>query len=156
ILGVFGNFKGVEHRLEFVENINGIDFINDSKGTNVDSTIWALNNMTKPVVLIAGGRDKNSDYSVIRNLIKEKVKFIVAIGEAKDKIKNNFRDIVSLEEASSLEEAINLGFRKATSGDSVLLSPMCASFDMFSNYEERGRIFKDLVRKLKQNSYATK
>ncbi len=146
---VFENFKGVEHRMEFVENINGIEFINDSKGTNVDSTIWALKNTSKPVVLIAGGRDKNSDYSVICDIIKEKVKKIILIGEAKDKIRKSFNGLLPMEDAASIDEAISLAYRSARKGDCVLLSPMCASFDMFRNYEERGRVFKDIVRNLK-------
>ncbi len=145
---VFQNFKGVEHRLEQVRIINNIEFINDSKATNVDSVVWALNNMQKPVILIAGGRDKNSDYRAISDLIKQKVKLIVLIGEAKEKIRAAFLGLLPIAEASSLEEAIKESFRRAQSGDCVLLSPMCASFDCFENYEHRGMFFKEVVNKL--------
>ena len=146
---VFREFKGIEHRMEFVRNINGIEFINDSKATNVESTIWALRNSSKPVVLIAGGRDKGSDFAVIGDLLRQKVRSMVLFGEAKTKIKNALNDAVKIYEAKDIEEAVNLSFKQARSGDCVLLSPMCASFDMFSNYEERGKIFKDLVLGLK-------
>lgn len=147
-LEVFRNFKGVEHRLEEVRRLDGIKFINDSKATNVDSTVWALNNISEPVILIAGGRDKNSDYRTISNLLKEKVKFLILIGEAADKINNSFKGLLPIKRASSLDEAVNLAFGKAASGDCVLLSPMCASFDMFDNYEHRGKIFKEIVDRL--------
>jgi UDP-N-acetylmuramoylalanine--D-glutamate ligase len=146
---VFRNFKGVEHRLEQVRAINDIEFINDSKATNVDSTIWALRSMHKPTILIAGGRDKNSDYRPIADLIKEKVKLLMLIGEAREKIRAAFRGLLPIEEASSLEEATQKSFQRARGGDCVLLSPMCASFDMFSDYEHRGRAFKEIVNKLK-------
>jgi len=145
------DFKGVEHRLEYVTQLNNIEFINDSKSTNVDSTIWALKNISRPIVLIAGGRDKGSDYNVILDLMRKKVKEIILLGEAKEKIKNTFRGSLAIAEASTLGEAVNIAFAKADAGDCVLLSPMCSSFDMFSNYEERGRVFKkavyDLMRK---------
>ena len=145
---VFRNFKGVEHRLEQVRTINGIEFINDSKATNVDSTVWALHTMLKPTILIAGGRDKNSDYRLISDLIKQKVKLIILIGEAREKIRTAFKGLLSIEEASSLEEATQKSFQRAQEGDCILLSPMCASFDMFSDYEHRGRVFKEIVGKL--------
>lgn len=148
-LEVFRNFKGVEHRLEEVRILEGVKFINDSKATNVSSTVWALNNVREPVILIAGGRDKNSDYRTISNLLKEKVKFLILIGEATEKINNSFNGLLPLQRASSLDEAVNTAFGKAVSGDSILLSPMCASFDMFDNYEHRGRVFKEIVNRLK-------
>ncbi|MDD5618256.1 MAG: UDP-N-acetylmuramoyl-L-alanine--D-glutamate ligase [Candidatus Omnitrophica bacterium] len=141
-------FKGIEHRMEFVANIGGVDFVNDSKGTNVDSTIWGLKNSVKPLILIAGGRDKGSDFTVIKDLVNKKVKHLVLFGEAKEKIKKALGAIVQTSEAKNIEEAVNISFNQAENGDCVLLSPMCASFDMFSNYEERGRIFKDIVRNL--------
>src|SRR3989338_2169013 len=144
-LEVFSNFKGVEHRLEHVANLNNIEFVNDSKATNVDSTIWALKNITRPIVLIAGGRDKGNDYSPILDLIRKKVKDIILIGEAKKKIRDAFPGFLSMQESATLEEAVNLAFYKARAGDCALFSPMCASFDMFSNYEERGRLFKKAV-----------
>lgn len=146
---VFLNFKGVEHRLERVRTINDIEFINDSKATNVDSTVWALQGMHKPSILIAGGRDKNSDYRLIADLIKQKVKLLMLIGEAREKIRTAFNGLLPIEEASSLEEATQKSFQRAQGGDCVLLSPMCASFDMFQDYEHRGRVFKEIVNKLK-------
>ena len=148
-LKVFAEFKGVEHRMEKVDNISGVDFINDSKATNVDSTVWALNNTVKPAILIAGGRDKNSDYKTIAGLIRQKVKLMVLIGEARDKIRSALEGALPIREASSLEEAVRSGFKQAKPGDCVLLSPMCASFDMFDNYEHRGKVFKDAVRGLR-------
>ena len=151
---VFKNFKGIEHRMEFVTSINGIEFINDSKGTTVDSTVWALKNMSRPVVLIAGGLDKKSDYSVIKDLVKERVKKVVLIGQAKEKIRRSFEGLLPLEDAGSFDEAVSVAFKSAKDGDIVLLSPMCASFDMFKDYEERGRIFKDIVRKIEAENGA--
>jgi UDP-N-acetylmuramoylalanine--D-glutamate ligase len=147
-LEVFKNFKGVEHRLEQVRSVREIEFINDSKATNVDSTAWALRNIRKPAILIAGGRDKNSDYREISGLIKQKVKLLVVIGEAKEKIRSQLKESAVIQDASSLEEAVSVSFRQARSGDCVLLSPMCASFDMFKDYEHRGRVFKEIVSKL--------
>ena len=156
-LGVLADFKGVEHRLEEVAQFNGVAFINDSKATTADSTIWALNNTEEPVVLIAGGRDKGLDFTVIRDLVKKKVKSLVLIGEAREKIKQALNNILPIKEASSLEEALAIAWAEAEKGDAILLSPMCASFDMFANFEERGNCFKrvvrDLISKLKtQNS----
>lgn len=142
VLDVFREFKGIEHRLEFVAEINKVKFINDSKATTVDSTSWALKNINEPIVLIAGGRDKGNDYSVILNLMQKKVKEVILIGEAKEKMKDAWAKFLSLDESNSLEEAVGLAFSKADKGDCVLLSPMCASFDMFSDYEARGRAFK--------------
>lgn len=149
---VFRNFRGVEHRLELVRTIDTIDFINDSKATNVDSTIWALHNTMKPAILIAGGRDKKSDYKAIADLVKQKVRLLVVIGEAKEKISASFNGLLPIMKVSSLEEAVRVSFHKAQSGDCILLSPMCASFDMFKDYEHRGRVFKEIVNKLIVNS----
>lgn len=146
---IFEGFKGIEHRMEFVRSINGVDFVNDSKATNIEATIWALRNSVKPVVLIAGGRDKGSDFASICDLFKRKVKSLVLFGESKPKIKSVLNGVVKICEAKDINEAVNLSFGQAGKGDCVLLSPMCASFDMFSNYEERGRIFKDIVLSLK-------
>ncbi len=148
-LDVFHHFKGIEHRMEFVRTIDGIDFINDSKATNVEATIWALRNSIKPIVLMAGGRDKGSDFGIISDLLRKKVKSLVLFGEAKPKIKKALKGIVSIYEAKDIYQAVDLSFRQAKSGDCVLLSPMCASFDMFFNYEERGKIFKNIVKSLK-------
>lgn len=148
---LFQEFKGIEHRLEWVEQIKGIDFINDSKATNVESTLWALRNISRPIILIAGGRDKGIDYKSIQDLAKEKVKMAILIGEAKNKLKEVLGAIVPCREADSLLQAVYLAYEKAQSGDCVLLSPMCASFDMFKNYEDRGNTFKKIVKELKNN-----
>ena len=138
-------FKGLEHRLEYVGTIRGIRFINDSKATNVDSVRYALQKISPPVVLILGGRDKGGDFGVLRPLIKEKVKELILIGEAKEKIKEALKGIKAIDEADSLEEAFNFAQQAAEKGDTVLLSPGCASFDMFANFEARGKEFKRLV-----------
>ena len=148
-LEVFRNFKGVEHRLEQVRVLKDIEFINDSKATNVDSAVWALRNTRKPAIMIAGGRDKNSDYGTISDLIRGKVKLLVLIGEAREKIHSALGGVLPIKEAGTLDEAISLSYNQAKSGDCVLFSPMCASFDMFDNYEHRGRVFKEIVNKLK-------
>jgi UDP-N-acetylmuramoylalanine--D-glutamate ligase len=144
-LKVFRGFKGVEHRLEEVADISGIRFINDSKATTVDATIWALKNTPSPVILIAGGREKGNDYSLIRAIVKEKVKEVILIGEAKERIRDAFSGLFPIDSALSLEEAAVKAFKKAVPGDWVLFSPMCKSFDMFTDYEERGRVFKKAV-----------
>lgn len=148
---VFREFKGIEHRLEYVTEINNIKFINDSKSTTVDSTVWALKNISASIILIAGGRDKGNDYSAISELMRKKVKEVVLIGKSKDKLKDAFGGFLPISEATSLKEAVNLAFHKAASGDCVLLSPMCASFDMFSNYEDRGKCFKKAIDDLADN-----
>lgn len=156
VFGVFEEFKGIEHRLEFVAEINKIKFINDSKATTVDSTLWALKNIAEPVILIAGGRDKGSDYSAISDLMQKKAKEAILIGEAKDKIKEALMGGLPIHEVSTLEEAVSLAFSKAKPGDCVLLSPMCSSFDMFSSYEERGEVFKKAVYELAKNRVSLK
>ena len=150
-LRVFAEFGGLEHRLEYVTQINNIKFINDSKATTVESTAWALKNIPSPIILIAGGRDKGLDYKVILDLAREKVKEVILIGEAKEKIRVALEGFLSLDEAKTMEEAVNKAFHKAQAGDCVLLSPMCSSFDMFVNYEDRGRVFKDAVYNLAKN-----
>lgn len=145
VLKVFREFKGIEHRLEYVAEINNIKFINDSKATTVNSAIWALKNIDSPVVLIAGGKDKGIDYGAILDLARRKVREVILIGEAKEKIVQAFRGFLSLDEAVTLEEAVRKAYFKANPGECVLLSPMCSSFDMFSDYEERGRVFKEAV-----------
>ncbi len=151
ICKVLKEFKGIEHRMEYVAEINNVKFVNDSKATTVDSTIWALKNISRPVVLIAGGRDKGLDYSIILGLGRKKIREIILIGEAREKIKSVFKGLLPIEEAVSLEEAVRIAYFKARPGDCVLLSPMCSSFDMFSNYEERGRCFKRVVYDLVRN-----
>ncbi|HRG59463.1 MAG TPA: UDP-N-acetylmuramoyl-L-alanine--D-glutamate ligase [Bacteroidia bacterium] len=143
------DFVNVEHRLEFVAKVHGIEFINDSKATNVNSTWYALESMNNPVVWIVGGQDKGNDYGMLMNLVKDKVKAIVCLGKDNTKIHKAFKDVVSLiEDASTAEEAVKKAYRLGKKGDSVLLSPACASFDLFENYEDRGHQFKQAVRSL--------
>jgi UDP-N-acetylmuramoylalanine--D-glutamate ligase len=149
IKSAFKTFKGVEHRLEFVREINGIKFINDSKATNIDSVWFALRAFEEPVFLILGGRDKGNDYSIIENLVRERVKKIYAIGSSSDKIYNYFKDIVEVEKMPSLESTVQKALTEARVNEIVLLSPACASFDMFENYEHRGEVFKETVNLLK-------
>ncbi len=145
ILKVFGEFKGIEHRMEHVCSINGIKFINDSKATTVDSCVWALKNIPNRIILIAGGKDKGVDYNLILGYSRGKVKEAILIGQARQRIGAAFKGNIIFEESASLEEAVKKAFSKAEPGDCVLLSPMCSSFDMFSSYEERGRVFKEIV-----------
>lgn len=143
------DFQGLEHRNEFVAMVRGVEFINDSKATNVNSTWFALESMNKPVILILGGTDKGNDYSLIEDLVKEKVKAIVCLGVDNKKIISAFKDVVpTIVETKSAESAVKESFKLATKGDVVLLSPACASFDLFKNYEDRGIQFKDAVKEL--------
>lgn len=140
------NFKGVEHRIEFVRELNGVKFYNDSKATNVDALYYALQSFQEPIILIAGGKDKGNDYSAVRDLVEKHVKAIVAVGDGAGKVKSYFEKMKPVLDAGhSMEKAVNLARGKAEKGDVVLLSPACASFDMFDNYEHRGIVFKDLV-----------
>ena len=141
-------FENLEHRMEPVATVRGVEFINDSKATNVNSTWYALESMTKPTVLILGGVDKGNDYALIEDLVKEKVKAIVCMGVDNAKIQAAFDGMVPLINTGSAENAVKAAFEQATPGDVVLLSPACASFDMFSNYEDRGKQFKEAVRNL--------
>ncbi len=145
------HFKGIEHRMEEVAQIHGVKFINDSKATNVDSTLWALNSIEKPIVLIAGGRDKGSDFSTLKDKVRAKVKAMVLLGEAEEKIERAFGSLVKTKVAATLSQAVKSAFGLARPGDYVLFSPMCTSFDMFSDYAERGRIFKEAVQNLVDN-----
>jgi UDP-N-acetylmuramoylalanine--D-glutamate ligase len=143
------DFQGVEHRLEPVITVCGINFINDSKATNVNSTWYALECMETDVVWIAGGIDKGNDYTELFQLVKKKVKAVVCMGKDNKKIVEAFRDKVpTVVETSSMEEAVRTSYYLAAKGDTVLLSPSCASFDLFNNYEDRGRQFKNAVRNL--------
>jgi UDP-N-acetylmuramoylalanine--D-glutamate ligase len=143
------DFTNVEHRLEFVAKVNGIEFINDSKATNVNSTWFALESMEKPVVWIVGGVDKGNDYSELTSLVKDKVKAIICLGVENQKIMEAFKGTVeTIVEAKSASEAVALGYRLAKKDEAVLLSPACASFDLFENYEDRGNQFKQAVRSL--------
>ena len=143
------DFKGVEHRLERFLKVHGIEFVNDSKATNVNSTWYALESIHKPIVWIAGGVDKGNDYTMLYELAHEKVKAIVCLGKNNEKIHSAFDDIVdNIVDTSSMEEAVKTAYYLARNGDTVLLSPACASFDLFENYEDRGRQFKKEVRNL--------
>jgi len=142
-------FAGVEHRIEFVRELNGIKYVNDSKATNVDSVWYALKSFEEPLFLILGGLDKGGDYNKIKDLVIQKVKKIYAIGDSADKVYNFFKDIVEVEKLSSLKECVIKGRTEAVDGDVVLLSPACASFDMFDNFEHRGNVFKETVNGLK-------
>ncbi len=142
-------FQSLEHRMEPVATIRGIEFINDSKATNVNSTWFALESMTKPTILILGGVDKGNDYSILMELVKEKVKAIVCMGTDNRKIHEAFGSVVSLMvNTTTAEEAVQAAFHFGTKGDVVLLSPACASFDLFKNYEDRGNQFKKAVKDL--------
>lgn len=141
-------FKGIEHRMEEVAEFRGIKFINDSKATNVNSTIWALDNLSSPVILIAGGRDKGLPFDAAGKTLEKKVKKLIVIGETRERLKDLFRDRVIIEEAEDLPAAVAQAFKAARKGDTILLSPMCASFDMFSDYRQRGEIFKGAVNNL--------
>jgi UDP-N-acetylmuramoylalanine--D-glutamate ligase len=143
------NFHSLEHRMEFVAMIRGVEFINDSKATNVNSTWYALESMNKPTVLILGGTDKGNDYGLLSELVKEKVKAIVCMGVDNKKILEAFKNFTPLiVETDSAKKAVNTAFKLSTKGDVVLLSPACASFDLFKNYEDRGIQFKEAVKEL--------
>ncbi len=143
------NFQSLEHRMEHVATVRGVEFINDSKATNVNSTWYALESMTKPTVLILGGVDKGNDYSLIADLVKEKAKAIICLGTDNRKIHEAFGSMVNpIVNTGSALEAVHAAFHFATKGDVVLLSPACASFDLFKNYEDRGAQFKQAVKEL--------
>jgi len=145
---VLREFKGLEHRLEFVREINGVSFVNDSKGTNVGAVAKSLEGFRNNIVLIMGGREKKSNFTVLRDLVKEKVKALILLGEAREKIAGAIGDITETVFVDSLKEAVEVSMSKASAGDVVLLSPGCTSFDMFANFEERGRKFKEAVNKI--------
>ena len=143
------NFQGVEHRLENVLKINKVQYINDSKATNVNATYYALDSMDVPTIWIVGGVDKGNNYSELFQFVNEKVKAIICLGTDNEKIVSTFGGMVDvLVETQSMSEAVKMAYKMAESGDAVLLSPACASFDLFESYEDRGRQFKDAVRNL--------
>lgn len=143
------DYENIEHRLEFVAEIHGIKFINDSKATNVNSTWYALENYTEKIVWIVGGVDKGNDYSILEGLVREKVKAIICLGTDNQKLIEYFSPMVeNISEARTAGEAVNMGYAFAKKNDVVLLSPACASFDLFENYEDRGHQFKRAVRSL--------
>lgn len=142
------SFKGIAHRLEYVTDINGVRFINDSKATNVDSVFYALQSVDRPLIVIMGGRDKGGSYAPLAPLVSERVKLLILIGEATEKIEQSLGDIVKTVRAHDIFEAVELGYQHAVEGDAVLLSPACASFDQFKDFEDRGDKFKQAVRDL--------
>lgn len=148
VQGVLNRFEGLEHRLEFVREMKGIRFYNDSKGTNVGSVVKSLQSFSEPVILIAGGKDKNGDLSPLKELIQKRVKHLILIGEARERMKRELGGLTDTSIAQTMEEAVLLARQKAEGGEVVLLSPACSSFDMFKDYKERGKVFKEAVRRL--------
>ncbi|OFZ79880.1 MAG: UDP-N-acetylmuramoylalanine--D-glutamate ligase [Bdellovibrionales bacterium RIFOXYD1_FULL_53_11] len=148
VQSVINSFKGVAHRLEFIRKKDGVYFFNDSKATNVMSVQRSLSSFSNPIILLAGGRDKGMDYAPLAPLIREKVKILILIGEAKEKINRAVGDYTETYLVGTFEEAILLAYQKSRNGDIILLSPGCASYDMFRNYEERGDYFKKFVNQL--------
>ncbi len=144
------NFQGLEHRLEKVSNIRGVEFYNDSKATNVEAAITSIISFNQPIILVLGGRDKGSDFKKLRKPVLERVKKIFLIGEAKEKIKRALKNYIPMSYVTSLKEAVVEGFASANPGEIVLLAPACTSFDMFRNFEERGKIFKKEVYSLEE------
>lgn len=145
----FSDLNKTEHRLEFVSKVHGIEFINDSLATNVNATWYALETMVKPVIWIAGGLDGGKDYSSLRNLVKEKVVSIICLGTDNRNLIFHFQDLnLPMFIATSMEDAVNLAYTTGKKGDVVLLSPATASFDLFKDYEQRGKAFKNAVKQL--------
>lgn len=142
------SFHGLEHRLEKVARFREITFMNDSKATTVESARQALLAIPEPIVLIAGGRDKGSDFGPLREILTQRVKKLILIGEAASKMRKAFAGCIEIEEVEGLETAVQKAYHGAKPGQTVLLSPMCASFDMFDNFEARGRAFKEAVHRL--------
>ncbi len=145
---VLREFRGLPHRMEFVRNVRGVNFINDSKGTNVGAVLRSLESISSPIILIAGGRAKEADFSLLRKSVKAKVKVVILLGEAQKIIEKGLMGTVQFKRANSMEEAVRLAHSLAEEGDTVLLSPGCSSFDMFANFEERGEVFKKAVKEL--------
>jgi UDP-N-acetylmuramoylalanine--D-glutamate ligase len=150
IENALNGFVGLEHRLEFVREIGGVRYYNDSKGTNVGSVVKSLQSFSEPVILIAGGKDKNGDLGPLREGIRSHVKRLILIGEAKERMNRELGGLTDTATATSLEEAVALAHRSARKGEVVLLSPACSSFDMFKDYKERGKVFKDAVHRLQK------
>ena len=146
------SFPGVEHRIEFVAEIHGVRYYNDSKATNVDATLKALEAFPGRIIVILGGKDKDSDYAQLRETLREKAIFALLIGSAADKIEKQIEGSVAIRRAETLQNAVQVAAQAAHAGDIVLLAPACASFDQFQNYEQRGRVFKELVRQLQHRT----
>lgn len=144
------NFKGIEHRMEWVCVQGGITYINDSKSTSLHSLEWALEKFPGKVILICGGRNKGLDFTKMRHLVQKKVKSLISIGECREEISQAFSDVISVTQAEELSEAVQKSREMANEKDVVLFSPACASFDMFQNYEDRGRQFKKIVKNLRK------
>jgi UDP-N-acetylmuramoylalanine--D-glutamate ligase len=149
MLDIIKNFKGIEHRMEYVDTLNDVQFINDSKATTISSIQWALKSVRNNVVLIMGGRYKGGDFGDLRQLVEEKVDLIISIGEAKPEIRKGLEGVKEILEAGTFRDAVLLAFKRAKKGGVVLLSPGCSSFDMFKSYEERGNVFKGIVREIR-------
>jgi len=145
---VLDRFKGLEHRLEFVREIGRVRFYDDSKGTNVGSVVKSLQSFSEPVILIAGGKDKNGDLSPLKEWVRKQVKHLILIGEAKERMNRELGGLTDTVMAKTMEEAVSFARQKAKGGEVVLLSPACSSFDMFKDYKERGKVFKEAVRRL--------
>ena len=142
------SFRGIPHRLEKVRELNGVEYYNDSKATNLASTQKAIRAFPEGIVLILGGRDKGSDFSVLRPLIIQRVKSLILLGEASQKIKSQLDGTVPVEQVSTMHDAVAAAFRCSQPGNVVLLAPACSSFDMFDNYNDRGNTFRELVSQL--------
>ncbi len=147
-------FAGVEHRIEYVATISGVEYFNDSKATNVDATLKALDAFSGNVLVILGGKDKGSDFRILRQALRSRARMALLIGSAADKIEADLAGVVPVERADTLARAVEVAARRAQSGDTVLLAPACASFDQFDNYEHRGRVFKQLVREIEEKNAA--
>jgi UDP-N-acetylmuramoylalanine--D-glutamate ligase len=143
-------FAGVEHRIEYVATIGGVEYFNDSKATNVDATLKALDAFSGNVLVILGGKDKGSDYKILRQSLRSRARMVLLIGSAADKIEADLAGVIPVERMQTLERAVESASQRAKPGDIVLLAPACASFDQFENYEHRGRVFKQLVRELEK------
>jgi UDP-N-acetylmuramoylalanine--D-glutamate ligase len=145
-------FHGLEHRLEKVATIGEIEFYNDSKATNVNASLKSIQSFDQKIILVLGGRDKGGDFKKLRDPVGEKVKKVILIGEARDRIRKALEGSVPMETVSSVREAVRLGYAEAKAGEVVLLAPACTSFDMFQNFEERGTVFKNEVYALKKDT----
>ena len=148
------SFAGVEHRIEFVAAISGVEYFNDSKATNVDATLKALDAFPNNLLVILGGKDKGSDYTILRKSLRQHARMVLLIGAAAEKIESQLGGVVPVERAGTMSRAVKLAEERARPGDTVLLAPACASFDQFESYEHRGRVFKQLVRGLAEKNAA--
>ena len=148
IVEAVSRFRGISHRIEFVREKDGVTYYDDSKGTNVDAVVRALETFDRPIILLMGGRDKDGDFAVLKSLIEERVKRLILFGEARDKIKGKIGRLVETDVQATMAEAVLAAYKQARHGDVVLLSPGCASFDEFTDYKNRGNVFQDLVRRM--------